>query len=238
MNSFVRCFFALTALTLGRNAYTADDRLAMTWGLDRPYFYSEVPASLEESAVNQIDEKSQPYRYFTILEHDAAYARRAQPLWERNNYAWETYKESNADRSREAYIEYLKVSDPYILAALRNLAPVLYFDFMGAGESEYVLQAIEVRTIAFVEYAGGGFSDKQAWYDIVLSTKPGAKQYEVGSKLRFRGSGRAELRLWSGNYHPNMNSSPMGCYTIDITFHFLSDGRPTKVATGIFKIDV
>jgi hypothetical protein len=82
------------------------------------------------------------------------------------------------------------------LPAAIKLAPVLYFDFIGASGKQYVLDRIIIETFEFSEHKGGGFFDRQAWYDIELSKEIGIKTYNVDRKLQFAGNGRAEIRFF------------------------------------------
>jgi hypothetical protein len=208
--------------------------------LERPALYSEVQATMNQNAsVWEEDSLGVPkYRYFTIGEHQELYGQRAEPLFERHWELWDAYRASVTEPTRDGYLEYAKMHDPYFVASVVALAPVLYFDFVGSSTREYLLIGIDVRTVAFEGYAGGGFYDKDAWYDILLSTKVGTRRIEVDRKLRFQGSGRAELRFWSDNYMENAGMAPMGCFAIELVFRFLSDGKEILVHTGIFKIDV
>lgn len=117
------------------------------------------------------------------------------------------------------------------------MAPVLYFDFIGNSQ-KYVLESIEIKTIDFDEYMGGGFFLNNAWYDIELKHEKGKHLYKVDKKLQFNGSGRAQLRFWSDNYYESMGMSPMGCYLISLKFNFISNGKMISVETEPFKIDV
>jgi len=104
---------------------------------------------------------------------------------------------------------------------------------------QYVLEAIEVTTLGFSEYKGGGFFKEEAWYDILLSHTKGKKRYDVSKRLVFTGNGRCELRFWSDNFYENQGwIAPMGEYMIDIEFIFSVGGKRVSVKTGSFKIDV
>ena len=107
------------------------------------------------------------------------------------------------------------------------------FDFTGRSETEYVLDTIEIRTIDFEEYRGGGFFNNEAWYDILLRHTLGIHVYDVDRRLRFTGSGRAVLRFWSDNWYPNVGMAPQGCYFIDITFVFRVNGNIERVTRCI-----
>jgi hypothetical protein len=218
----------------------ANDRLVIKGGLEKPEFYSEMQATQRQNAGWWPPRKKgeKLYRYFTVKEHDGTYEDRARPLFQRHSTLWASYRKQAPKPSQEGYLQFVNDQDPFFAGSVKALAPVLYFDFIGSSGKEYVLEAVEVRIVAFEEYAGGGFFTKEAWYDITLRHQPGAKRYEVEKKLQFVGSGRAELRFWSDNYYPSMGMAPMGCYTIEIVFHFRVDGKSSSVSTGIFKIDV
>lgn len=216
------------------------EELRIEWGIERPAFYTEREATARQNAA--VNSPRQPnerqYRYFTIADNGYEHLTATERVAKRHWGLWSLYKKTTQSPSPEGYAAFSNKRDPYFAGSVRELAPVLFFDFIGAATREYVLERIEVQTIEFEEYRGGGFTDKEAGYDVVLSHKPGTKTHPVERKLRFSGSGRAELRLWSDNFYKNVGLTPMGCYMINITFHFLSDGKPTKVSTGPFKIDV
>ena len=85
---------------------------------------------------------------------------------------------------------------------------------------------------------GGGFLKDYAWYNIILKPIKGKYLFEVNKKLKFSGSGRAELRFWSDNYNATEGMSPMGTYIINLKFNFLSNGKSISVETNPFEIDV
>ena len=163
-----------------------------------------------------------------------------QIFFERHWKLWDEFKKQSSSDSSQTklnFVKFAKDKDPYYYGIAKSLAPRLYFDFIGETK-EYVLKSIEVTTISFEEYSGGGFSDNEAWYDIELKHLPGTYIYLVDSKLRFTGSGRAVLRFWSDNYYKGASMTPSGCYMISIKFNFLINGQKTSVSTGTFKIDV
>ena len=159
---------------------------------------------------------------------------------ERHWKLWDKFEKQPGSDSRQTkldFVKFAKDNDSYYYGLAKSLAPRLYFDFIGESK-EYVLESIEVKTISFVEYSGGGFSDNEAWYDIELKHRPGTYIYPVDSKLRFTGSGRAVLRFWSDNYYKGAGMTPSGCYTISIKFNFLVNGQKTSISSGVFKMDV
>jgi hypothetical protein len=161
-------------------------------------------------------------------------------LFDRHHPLWEKYIETigeNSELDKENFNLFVKREDPYFYGMAQRMAPVLYFDFVGLNK-EYVLETIEIETINFNEYKGGGFFQNNAWYDIELKHEEGIHTYAVNKKLRFVGSGRAELRFWSDNYYKNVGLSPMGCFTINIKFNFIYDGKKVSVQTNPFLIDV
>lgn len=240
MKHYIEKILAVILVLIATNAVAEDNNFHVKWGLENPYFYSELKATKRQNAAMwpPVENGEVLYRYFTIREHDSTFWRKAEPLFSRHHKLWNQYQSQQKKPNREDYLRFVRSQDPFFAGSIKEMAPVLFFDFIGIGAKEYVLDSIEVNTVDFEEYAGGGFFDKAAWYDIVLSTRAGIKRYEVDKKLRFNGSGRAELRFWSDNYYPTMGMAPMGCFTIDITFHFLVDGKRESVTTGVFKIDV
>ena len=92
--------------------------------------------------------------------------------------------------------------------------------------------------MAFEEYSGGGFFDRESWYEIELAHLPGRRVVRVDRRLRFTASGRTELRFWSDNFYPAAGITPMGCYTLRLTFYFTASGGAVSVSTGTFKMDV
>jgi hypothetical protein len=116
------------------------------------------------------------------------------------------------------------------------------FDFVADSKEQFVLKAIEVTTLRFSEIRAGGFFEKEAWYDLVLSPIEGKKErhdiYDAKS-LVFSGTGRCTLRFWSGNNYPAQGwITGKGEYMIDVTFVFSVGGKQVSVSTGPFKIDV
>src|SRR5262249_6712293 len=135
-------------------------------------------------------------RYFTVkgnsLQEDVS-----QFVASRHLVAWARYEARVplAARSKESYVEFLRHDDVELLGIMKSLAPTLYFDFVGASGREYVLDSLEVVTMSFDEYSGGGFFDSEAWYDVTLQHRPGKQEIGVNKRLRFTGSGRAQLRF-------------------------------------------
>jgi hypothetical protein len=235
---FVFCF--LSSIIFTPQNSLAEDALALKWGLEKPDFYSEMEATMRQDAARWPPKEKEDniYRYFTIKENQSRYWRLAERLSARHHSLWDSYSESVQSTTQDGYLRYVEHNDPYFSGSIKEMAPVLYFDFIGVGGKEHVLESIEVRTVSFSEYSGGGFIDKEAWYDIVLSHNLGTKLHKVERKLRFKGSGRTELRFWSDNYYPSVGLAPMGCFAIEITFHFLVEGKAKHISTGVFKIDV
>ena len=240
MKNFIERVLVIILVLLVADVSAESANFHVKWGLERPYFYSELKATKRQNAGwwPPVENGEALYRYFTIKEHDSTFWRKAEPLFSRHHKLWDKYRTLQKNPNREDYLRFARARDPFFAGSIKEMAPVLFFDFIGIGAKEYVLEAIEVNTVGFEEYAGGGFFDKAAWYDIILSTKVGIKRYQVDKKLRFNGSGRSELRFWSDNYYPTMGMAPMGCFTIDITFYFLVDGKRESLSTGVFKIDV
>ena len=213
-------------------------KLQMKWGLQNEKYFKESQEKAEvKEAMKTSKKEPQMYRFFTPSDE---YERVIMRVFARHNRLWNSFRPVATDvaAKKAEFSSLIEREDPLLLGWVRDLAPRLYFDFIGSGNQHHVLESISIKTINFDEYKGGGFAEKEAWYDIELCHKPGTKVYPVDKKLRFDGSGRAVLRFWSDNYYEGMGMSPMGCYTIDVTFNFLVDGEKQSVSTGPFKIDV
>lgn len=222
--------------------------LDLRWGLDNTWSYFEPPAGRSESedaSYRPRDPKARRYRAFEFKEADPGVR---QPWLECIDLAMRKYKDYErgapkpppGDDPREHYMRYLRANEPACIGQFKKTAPRLYFDFTSPGADEVVLDRVEVTTIRFSEYKGGGFAEREAWYDILLSHKPGTKTYRPEPRLVFTGHGRVVLRLWSDNFYPPPAAwvAPMGEYTLDIAFVFTTHGRTVTVRTGAFKIDV
>jgi hypothetical protein len=207
--------------------------LSMSWGIENTAAFKEG----KEYAPMLIEwkESPKPKRLFFFTGGSMG-----EDCATRHFKLWDQYQKEYNERSKEGFDAYKKERDPSCAATIQKLAPTLYFDFIANNKRHYVLKEIEVRTIGFQEYAGGGFSNKEAWYDIVLSHVQGTKTYQIDSgKLEFEDTGRVQLRLWSDNYYPKSGwIAPMGAYLIDIRFRFVAEGAEVRVSTGPFQIDV
>ncbi len=215
------------------------NKLKLDWGLESTQYFQEVlvPRGYSSAIRAEAKEGEKLYRFFKVND---AYDRNIIDVFTRHRNVWDLYVETLAEGEkpdRMDFIAYAKSNDPFYLGRVESMAPVLYFDFVGNSQ-EYVLESIEINTIDFEEYMGGGFFLNTAWYDIELKHQIGKHTYPVNKKLKFNGSGRAELRFWSDNYYENMGMSPMGCYLIKIKFNFTSNGKLISVETEPFKIDV
>jgi hypothetical protein len=152
---------------------------------------------------------------------------------------WQRFQREYQNRTKVGFDDYKKRQDPECLVVAQKLAPKIFFDFVANGAQHYVLKEIDVQTIGFREYLGGGFSNKEEWYDLVLSHKPGKRVYPVDRKLEFDHTGRIQLRLWSDNYYPDRGWwAPTGAYLIDIIFRFDCEGTTVTASTGPFQLDV
>ena len=214
-------------------------KLTVKWGIENTEFFKETMATIEQSSA--IFTKAKPNdKKYRFINTTSMYNDVIQIFFERHWKLWDEFKKQSSSDSSQTklnFVKFAKDKDPYYYGIAKSLAPRLYFDFIGETK-EYVLKSIEVTTISFEEYSGGGFSDNEAWYDIELKHLPGTYIYLVDSKLRFTGSGRAVLRFWSDNYYKGASMTPSGCYMISIKFNFLINGQKTSVSTGTFKIDV
>ncbi|WP_321493727.1 hypothetical protein [uncultured Desulfobacter sp.] len=228
------------ALLINSSA-SADPNLTMQWGLENKRFFqeTEVPADASSAIRAQAKPGEALYRFFQINDY---YNDVIMGVFRRFHESWNKYSEnksSDVSIVKKEFSGYLRRNDPRLSSIIQQMAPTVYFDFLGDSGVQYVLQEIEIKTIRFEEYAGGGFADNEAWYDIELKHLEGIYKYPIGGKkLRFTGSGRTVLRFWSDNYYESMGMAPMGCYDIDITFHFFVNGSRISISSGRFKIDV
>ena len=215
-------------------------QLRVRWGLDAPTdYYEEKLATARQNAADwsHTNEDEETFRYFTIVE--PAHTNAVSPLNIRLVEWYDQRPERGADATRHAFLTYVRAHDPYLVDRFRSLAPRLFFDFVGSVHTQYVLTDIIVEVLDFSEYRGGGFADDEYSYHIMLVPEPGTYRYEIDRRLRFTGSGRAELTFFSDNFYSTVGLSPMGAYMIDITFIFLANGaNSVEVVTGPFKIDV
>lgn len=236
---FCKILTALILTLLLANSTSAQE-LGIRWGLDTPTeYYEEKSATATQNAADwsPANEDEETFRYFTIIE--PAYGNAVFPLFDRAAGWYEDHLHRRGDRTRRAFLAYVRARDPFLVDSFRRLAPRLFFDFMGSAQTQYVLTDVIVHVLDFSEYRGGGFADDEYFYDIVLVPEPGTYRYEIDSRLRFTGSGRAELTFFSDNFYPSMGLSPMGAYMINLTFRFLANGvTAVEVETGRFKIDV
>lgn len=214
-------------------------KLTVKWGIENEGLFKETMATKEQNSA--VFPKAKPNdKKYRFINTTSMYNDVVQIFFERHGKLWDEFKkQSNGDSSQTKlnFVKFAKDKDPYYYGIAKSLAPRLYFDFIGETK-EYVLESIEVTTISFEEYRGGGFSDNETWYDIELKHRPGTYIYPVDSKLRFTGSGRTVLRFWSDNYYKGAGMTPSGCYMISIKFNFLINGQKTSVSTETFKIDV
>jgi hypothetical protein len=211
----------------------------LKWGLESRW-HDEIQAPAEFNAAMKIKSRKgeRLYRYFMVSK---AYDYMLEPVIRQYWELWRQYEKTLANGQnpeRKEFLRFAKNADPSFIYQTKELAPVLYFDFKGKSNTDYILDSIIVKTIDFDEYGGGGFSDREEWYDIELRHEPGVRTYNVEQKLRFTASGRAQLRLWSDNYSTRFALAAMGCYMIDIQFNFSVDGETVSFRTGPFKIDV
>jgi len=215
--------------------------LDLRFGLESAQHYVEQKTTRAGSAALRAQPRKDErlYRFFTT---DQSWPETIAAISDRHFGLWQSLQKeagtSQFSMDEDAYSKEIKKRDPYLLGMINDSAPRLYFDFAGHSGTEYILEAIEIRTIDFEEYRGGGFFNNEAWYDILLRHAPGVHVYNIDRRLRFTGSGRTVLRFWSDNWYPNVGMAPQGCYFIDITFVFRVNGKLERVTTGKFKIDV
>ena len=231
-------FVLVVTLILSNSA--AAQQLTVRWGLDAPTdYYKERLATASQNALDfpKSNDDEEMFRYFTLVLPD--YTDAISPWIGRTAEWYAQHLQRGGTPTRRAFSSYVRARDPYLVDHFRSFAPRLFFDFMGSVDTQYVLTEIIVDVLDFSEYMGGGFADDEYSYDIVLIPKAGTYRYGVDRRLRFNGSGRAELTFFSDNFHPTMGLSPMGAYMIDLSFIFLANGsNSVKVVTGPFKIDV
>jgi hypothetical protein len=217
--------------------------IKMKWGLENEHAYKEElraddqdlsirPAASESS-------RNRKYRTFAFSESPSVVNTMLR-CFERHDKAWDRYLKLNpGGGNREDFNKFKEAQDPFCAQNAKQQAPSLYFDFVAPSNQQIILESVEVETLGFSEYKGGGFVEKEGWYDILLANKVGRKLYDVEPRLVFTGAGRATLRFWSDNFYPTMGwMAPMGEYKLKITFIFSTDKGTEKVSTDVFKIDV
>jgi len=243
---FTLAFCALTLSLLAVDAIA--QAINLKWGLENTWSYLEPPGGRSENedlSYRPNEPKAKRYRAFEFKDRSAEVR---EPWLACINAVMEKYKTyersapkpQSGEDPRENYMRYLRREDPSCVGQFKKTAPRLYFDFSGTAAEEMVLERVEIKTLRFSEYKGGGFAEREAWYDILLSHKPGTKVYTPEPRLVFAGHGRVVLRLWSDNFYPPSLGwvAPMGEYKIDIRFVFSTGGKSVTVDTGPFKIDV
>jgi hypothetical protein len=230
---------SLIALSLvAPNGAEAACNLSMKWGLESTANFRELSQFGDETSAFGSNTKAGPkLRAFRMSSAgDATIQRYFARHWD----ILKVYKSSHPATGpidRTSFVAWARNTDPFYVSLGRSLAPVLYFDFTGNSQNEYVLDQVEIQTVSFDEYSGGGFYDSKAWYDVELSTKAGTHTINVDKRLRFTGSGRAELTFFSSNYYPGVAMTPQGSFKIALTFIFLRDGEKCRVSTGRFMVD-
>ena len=199
MKNFKFLFFIILlfpGVSYGQNS------LIVKWGLESTHYFKEIQKS--KKYIFQPEEGDSLYRFFTVKQN---YGDMIVTVFARHGKLWDIYLQSigeDSESDRDDFNIFAESEDPYYLGLTETMAPVLYFDFIGL-DKEYVLETIEIETIDFAEYKGGGFYQNNAWYDIELKHEIGTYIYNVNKKLRFVGSGRTKLRFWSDNYYKNVS---------------------------------
>jgi hypothetical protein len=225
-------------------------KIDMRWGLENTWSYYEPAqgrAEDEDAATHSPKSTTARYRTFAFAEGKAEVLEPFLTCLNEFMRLWDQYRRSapapsagtTADFARDQFRSFVACEDPKCIGQLKRTAPRLYFDFTADTAEQFVLERVEVTTLKFSEYRGGGFAEKEAWYDILLSHRKGVKSYFPEPRLVFKEHGRVTLRLWSDNFYPDVGwIAPMGEYTIDIRFVFATMGKTVTVNTGPFKIDV
>ncbi|MFZ4856961.1 MAG: hypothetical protein ACOYL3_11240 [Desulfuromonadaceae bacterium] len=232
---------AVAAVVISLPCIAVGGDLSLKWGLENNWSYSE---SLQpDYGETRPKAKAKKYRTFTLSGREVTESLRK--CLERHFKIWDEYKVSLVAQpgqpkpDKKDFEKFKAERDPFCDQHAVKQAPVLYFDFIARSGEQYVLEAIEVTTLDFAEYKGGGFFKEEAWYDIVLQHKKGIKRFDVAKRLVFSGNGRCELRFWSDNFDASHGwSAPMGEYMIDIKFIFSAGGKRVSVSTGTFRMDV
>jgi hypothetical protein len=209
------------------------------WGLDGVGRYVEKKDTIVQATVNGAKKrgKIETFRHFQPNEN---YYTLIDEFYKRHGALLDNFRKISKDSEgidKKKFGEYCEKEDPRFVAIARELAPSLRFDFIGAIKN-YILDSIQIRTKIFEEFKGGGFSFTSEWYDIELRHKVGSHTYVLDHPMVFNGRGQVVLRFWSDNYNCFYASTPVGCYTIEITFFLQVDGKRISISTGSFMIDV
>jgi hypothetical protein len=211
----------------------------MSWGLENEFAYKEDERTIGQNLTTRPPPQGKPYSAFAFQEKNPAVREPYLNCIGTYERLWAEYRKISKQVSRQGFAEFRKSHDVFCPVKLRELAPKLYFDFVGHSKVTYTLEEIRIETLDFTEYRGGGFVEGESAYDLVLSPLKGVKTYRVGKKLNFTHHGRTVLTFWSGNEYPEQGwAAPMGEYLIDIEFVFVVDGERVSVRTGPFKMDV
>ncbi len=225
------------------NISYSQDTIKMQWGLQNETFYAEHKTKDLPDSIDGVRKYLPPNSKEFSLKEQVAIDNGMLDCFRRHNMLWSKYTEKcskeNRETQKEEFENYKKSNDLVCGPLFKTIAPELYFDFISSSSDQYVLDSIIIETIEFSEYKGGGFVEKEAWYDIILSPQTGIKSYPVEPKLVFTGTGRVQLRFWSANYYSSRGwISPMGAYILKITFKFLVKGKLIEVSTDKFLMDV
>jgi hypothetical protein len=249
MSRFWLAILMSVALASGSTPSMAQ-KIDMKWGLENTWSYYEPAQGRtgdEDAATRGGKSAARRYRTFAFAEGKTEVREPWLACINEVMRLWGPYQRSapplgasaGADSARDQFRAHLAIVDPKCVGQFKKTAPQLYFEFVTDTADQFVLERVEVTTLSFSEYMGGGFAEKEAWYDILLSHNKGVKPYVPEPRLVFKDHGRVTLRLWSDNFNPNVGwIAPMGEYTIDIRFVFSVAGKTVSVSSGPFKIDV
>ncbi|MBM4398536.1 MAG: hypothetical protein FJ087_22985 [Deltaproteobacteria bacterium] len=237
----------LSALALAAAQQPTPDALAMRWGVENTHAYRDTMRA-EDEHLRVKSASPKKYRTFAFAADDPEVTEPYQTCLQAHQRSWVAYQKAQkpsrvpgpppgSEAARARFRATFATESPTCMAVFKQLAPTLFFDFTRVGT--FVLERLEVKTLAFVPYTGGGLTTKESWNDLTLPHTPGWKPYPAEPALSFTGNGRLRLRLWSDNADAGAGwATAMGEFLIDITFVFSAAGQEVRVSTGPFKIDV
>jgi hypothetical protein len=238
-----KLLFPILFLLYSINA-NAQNLSLVNFGNENVEYYNNINVNILSEThqwINELSEIPSTYYKFTKTNYN-------DPIYEcieRHVKLWEQYKKNCSKNdltpNKDKFFAIKQERDPYCTQYAKQSAPVLFFDFAGVPSNTYILTRIDIETLGFEQYFGGGFEIGEAWYDIILRHKEGIKTYILERRLAIvNGIGRIQLRLWSDNYDASYGwIAPMGLYVIKIKFWFSINGtNEISINTTSFAIDV